>query len=193
MSQHQCGTAGCSNGAEATFEGRPFCPIHFYNIASERFAQHRARLSEGDPAGSDRMNILHFVSELISVTTILVASAKSLGQEQRDQFLQLSMSAAELYKRVQREPRIARNLPIVISRKTDSTGRQELTNTLDVSRRGACIATKAVWKAGEQMWVQKPPAFLRALARVAWVKKTSPLQSLLGLEILDCEDFWKLQ
>jgi len=192
MSKQQCGTAGCSNGAEATFEGQPFCPVHFYNIASERFAQHRARLSQGDPAGADRMNILHFVSELISVTTILVASAKSLGQEQRDQFLQLSMSAAELYKRVQREPRITRNLPILISRKTDSSGKQELTYTVDVSRRGACIATKAVWKAGEQMWVQKPQASSRALARVAWVKKGSSSPFLLGLEILDCEDFWNL-
>jgi len=191
MDKRQCGTAGCPNGAEATFEGQPFCPIHFYNVASERFVQYCARLSEGDPGGADRTKILYFVSELISVTTILVASAKSLGQEQRDQFLELSLSAAELYKRVQREPRIARNIPILISRKTDPSGKQELTNTVDVSRRGACIATYGVWKAGEQMWVQRPQAPLRALARVAWVKKTAAFQFRIGLEILDCEDFWK--
>jgi len=192
MGKDQCGKAGCSNDAEVKFDGHPFCPVHFYDFASELFTQYRARLSEGDPAGADRTKILHFVSELISVTTILVASAKSLRQEQRDQFLKLSLDAAEFYKRVQRDPRIARRLPILISRKTDSAGSQELTHTVDVSRGGACVATTGAWKTGEQIWLQKPQGSLRALARIAWVKKNAPFQFLIGLEILDSENFWNL-
>jgi len=191
MGSRPCGSPGCSNGAEATFDGHSLCPIHFYTVASQRFEVYRARLAEGDPVGADRTKILYFVSELISATTILVASVKSLVPEQRDQFMQLSLSAAELYKRVQRDPRIARNMPILISPSTGSAGKQELTNTVDVSKRGACIATYGLWKADEKIWLQRPQSSLRVLARVAWVRKSSLTQSLIGLEILDCEDFWK--
>ena len=34
---------------------------------------------------------------------------------------------------------------------------------------------------------------LRAHAWVIWVKKTEPSQFLIGIKILDCEDFWKLE
>ena len=85
-----------------------------------------------------------------------VASAKFLGPGQRDQFLELSLSAAELYKRVQRNPRVARNIPILIDRETDSAGNQELANTVNVSKRGACLATSGLWGTGEKIWIAKP-------------------------------------
>src|SRR6266481_1994197 len=190
MGEVTCGWAGCSNGAEARVDGRALCRNHFYDIAARRLEEHRARLCQGDPVGADRTRIRNFVSELLSETTILVASAKFLGQEQRDKYLELSLSAMELYKRVQRDPRVSRNIPILIYRETDSDGRQELTNTVNVSKRGACIATSGLWVTGEKIWVQKPGNEMRPVARVAWVKKGEPFQFLMGLDILDCEDFW---
>jgi hypothetical protein len=41
--------------------------------------------------------------------------------------------------------------------------------------------------------MEKPVNHLRALARVAWVKKSELSQYVMGLEILDCEDFWRLE
>jgi len=191
MGQNQCGWAGCSNDAEATLDRRPLCRIHFYEIASKRIAEHRDRLSKGDPVGANRAKMLGFVSELIGETTTLVVSAKLLGQEQRDKYLQLSLSTAELYKLIQRDPRVARNVSILISGGNDSDGTQELTKTVNVSKREACIATMGVRKPGELICIQKPQSTLRALARVAWVKQTEQSQFLIGLEILDCLDFWK--
>jgi len=193
MHKHSCGWAGCSNHAEARLDRRPLCQVHFYDIASKRVGEYRARLSKGDPAGADRTRILSFVSEVISETTTLVASATFLGQEQREKYLELSLSTAKLYKRVQRHPRISRNMPILISHEADSAARQELTNTINVSKQGACIATKGKWKTGEKIWVQRPRSALRALAWVTWVKETEPSQFLIGIEILDCEDLWKLE
>lgn len=146
-----------------------------------------------EPAGADSIAIPKFLSEVISQTTTLVASAKFLGPGQRDQFLEPSLSAAELYKRVQRNPRVARNMSILIYRETDSAGNQELTNTVNVSKRGAGIATSGPWETGEKVWIEKPGNQIRALARVVWVKKSAPSQFLMGLEVLDCEDFWGLE
>ena len=193
MSEVTCGWAGCSSNSEAQLDGRPLCRSHFYDIAARRLEEYRERLQRLDPAGADRVAILEFLSEVISRTTTLVATAKFLRPSQRDQFLELSLSAVELYKRVQRNPRMPRNMPILVYRETDSAGRQELTNTVDVSKRGACIATTRLWDTGEKIWIQKPADQQRTIARVAWVKKGEPSQFLMGLEVLDCEDFWGLQ
>lgn len=192
MDKHPCGWAGCSNDAEVRLDRRPLCQVHFYDLASQRLEEYRARLCDGDPADTNRTTILNFVSEVISATTILIASVKSLGQEQREKYMELSLSAAKLYYQVQSHQRISCNMPILINHETDSTGRQELTNTINVSKRGASIATKGMWKNGEKIWVQRPQSPLRALAWVVWVKETEPSQFLMGIEILDCEDFWKL-
>ena len=173
-------------------DDRPLCRDHFYQMATKRLVEHRERLQQTSPEGTERIAISRFLTELISQTTTLVATAKFLGPWQRDQYLELSLSAAELYKRVQRNPRIARNMPVLIYRE-DSNTRKELTNTINVSRDGACVATSGSWATGEQMWIEKPRNQLRAHARVAWVKKHELFQFLMGLEILDCEDFWGLE
>ncbi len=192
MGEAACGWSGCSSKPEATLDGHRLCRNHFYDRAAKRLEEHRARLRRIGPCRADRTATLKFLSELISQTTALVASAKFLDPGQRDQFLKLSLSAAELYKRVQRNARMRRNMPILVNRETDSTGTQELTNTVDVSKRGACIATSWLWEIGEKIWIEKPGSQLRTLARVAWVKKGEPSQFLMGLDILDCEDFWGL-
>jgi len=193
MGEVTCGWPACSSKPEATLDGRGFCRIHFYDKAAKSLDEYRARLQQIEPAGTDRTAILKFLSELISKTTTLVAGAELLNPQQQDQFLTLSKSAAELYKRVLRHARIRRNMPILVYRETDSTGKQELTNTVDISKQGGCVATSGMWKTGEKIWIEKPGNQLRTLARVAWVKKVELSQFLMGFNILDCEDFWGLE
>lgn len=193
MGDASCGWSGCNNSAEMTLDGRPLCRNHFYDIAARRLEEHRARLQSIEPAGADRTAMTNSLSEIITQTTMLVASAKFLGPGQRDQFLEVSSSAVELYKRVQRNPRVLRNMPILICREADSAESQELTNTINVSKRGACIETNKLWETGEKVWIQKPGNQLRALARVTWVKKNGLFQFLMGFEFLKFEDFWGLE
>jgi hypothetical protein len=84
-------------------------------------------------------------------------------------------------------------MPILAYRETDSAGRRELTNTINVSKRGACIATSRLRETGERIWIEKPGNHRRTLVRVAWVMKNAPSEFLMGLEILDYEDFWNLE
>jgi hypothetical protein len=193
MGEVACGWAGCGSGSEATLDGRPLCRNHFHDMAARRLEEDRASLQRMEPAGPARSAILKFLSEVVNQTTSLVARAKFLGPSQRDQFLELSLSAVELYKRVQRNPRTPCNMPILIYRGTDDAGGQELTNTVDVSKRGACIRTSRKWEIGEKISIEKPGNQVRTLARVAWVKKGEPTDFLIGLDILGCEDFWGLQ
>jgi hypothetical protein len=187
-----CGSLGCSNFAEATLDAVSLCRNHFYDRAVKRIEEYRGRLQTIEASGA-RNEVPEFLSQIIAQTTLLVTNAKLLGPGQRDQFLELSLSAMQLFKRAQRPPRMPRNMPVLLGRETDSIGAPELTNTVDVSKRGACVATVGSWAIGDKAWIQKPVTELKAHARIAWSKKTGFSQFLVGLEILDAEDFWKLE
>ncbi len=187
-----CGSLGCSNFAEATLDELSLCWNHFYDRAMKRIEEYRGRLQTLEAAGGG-LEVPEFLSQIIAQTTMLVTNAKFLGPGQRDQFLDLSLAAMQLFKRAQRAPRLARNMPVLLGREADSVGAPELTNTVDVSKRGACVATVGSWVIGDKAWIQKPVADLKALARIAWSKKMGLSQFLVGLDILDAEDFWKLE
>ncbi len=42
-------------------------------------------------------------------------------------------------------------MPILVYRETDPTERQELTNVVNISKQGACIATSGLWETGEKI------------------------------------------
>ena len=187
-----CGSLGCSNFAEATLDELSLCRNHFYDRAMKRIEEYRGRLQTLEAAGGS-LEVPEFLSQIIAQTTMLVTTAKFLGPGQRDQFLDLSLAAMQLFKRAQRAPRLARNMPVLLGREADSVGAPELTDTVDVSKRGACVATVGSWVIGDKAWIQMPVSELKALARIAWSKKLGFSQFLVGLDILDAEDFWKLE
>jgi len=187
-----CGWTGCNKEAEATLDGRGLCRFHFHTVATKQLEDHRRSMQRITYSEGDRLAVCKLLSEVVSQATALVTKTKLLAPVEREQFLQLSLAATELFKRVQREPRIPRNMPVLIYREGDSARDQELTNTINVSKRGACVLTKRQWRPGEKIWIQKPTNQQKALAQVAWAKATELAQFVIGLEILESEDFWGL-
>jgi hypothetical protein len=175
---------------ETSLRGRPACREHFYEFATKELREYQRDLAVLPEA--QQLTVPGFLSEVISQTTLLVSHSKFLSDVQRDQFLQLSFSAIELYKRVRRSPRIARIIQVDLFR--DSQGRQshEITKTVDVSRKGACVVTKNSWGAGEEFLITSLQARKSARARVAWFSNARLSEGRLGLEILDVDDFWEL-
>ena len=99
VGKDECGWAGCSHVPEATLDTLPWCRTHFYSIAAKRLSKYRAHFSKMDTTGTEENVIRKFLSEVIAQTTALLASAKFLAPSQREQFLELSMSAAEFSQR----------------------------------------------------------------------------------------------
>jgi len=191
MVEGLCAWPGCESAAEATLDGRLWCRTHFLDTAAKRFKEYDARLHQGEPTQAERDAITKFLLELMRQAPTLIASAKSLTAAQRERILAVSFSATELYKQAQREPREPRNLPILIYREEEAEGRREPALALNVSKLGACIATTGASKAGETIWLQWPQNTQRAFARIVWSKRIAASQYLIGIEILDCENFWE--
>ena len=191
--ESRCGWSACSNSAEARLEGRQLCRDHFYELAKRRVEEHRERMQKAAPEGKERIAVSQLLTDLISQATTLVATAKLLSPWQRDQFFELSLSAAELYKRVQRNLRVARNVPVLLHAEANSHRDPELTNTVDVSKRGACVETRRSWEVGTKLRLETLGNHRQALGKVAWVRKNGLSEFLMGIELLDGEDFWGLE
>ena len=192
-SDSKCVWAACGKAAEATLSRRPLCRLHFYEIASQRLAECSGRFAETLANEGERAAALAFLSEIITQTTNLAASAKYLSASQRDQFLELSMSAMDVSKRIQRFPRTEVQILLALYRSGDPTRVCESTRTINISKRGACVETRIPWDVGENVWIEDSKLGRRALARTAWVTKDGATSGAMGVEILDWEDFWDLE
>jgi hypothetical protein len=188
-----CGWIGCKSASEAALEARPLCRKHFYDIASRRLADYHERFAGADPVGRDRVAASAFLSELIGQAGTLVTGAKQLTAKERDNFLALSTDAVEMYKRVQRNPRIPLRVPVRVYRAPGQKGKFELTATVNVSKVGACITVREPVAVGARLWLQRTENAASASGFVTWTKESPASQYLIGFEILDHEDFWDLK
>ena len=104
--QGLCGWMGCRNDAETTLNARPLCRLHFYEVGTKRLEDYQSLFRIADPQGAERTNVATFLSEMIGQTTRLVTGAKIMDPIEREMYLTLSRNAAEMFKRVQRSPRM---------------------------------------------------------------------------------------
>jgi hypothetical protein len=193
MEKKSCGSAGCQNPSEVLLDGRPLCRNHFYEIAAKRLEDIRLHFVEGGPSLARNSSEARFLSELIGAATGLVATARYLSELHRDKYLELSLSALELYNRLQRHPRFAKEIVVILRRTPDPGARKEFTKTLNVSKKGGCIETGSVWNVSDDVWIERADNRQQARARIVWVKHKPSSRYLLGVEILDCQDFWRLE
>jgi hypothetical protein len=158
-------------------------------MACDRLAEYRTRLLAITATESERAASLTVLSEVITQTKKFLASATFLDESRRDQFHELSLSAIDLSKRIQ-HPRQRAEVPIELYRASDPRRLCESTKTMNISKRGACIAIKISWGVGETIWIENREMGRKALARTVWVSKTEGASGVMGIQILDWEDFW---
>jgi hypothetical protein len=83
------------------------------------------------------------------------------------------------------------SIPVRLS--CDEPGRawKEETATRLLSRHGALIACKHSVKAGETLFVERLDTARQARVPVAWHRPKTSGALEVGIEFVDCEDFWE--
>ena len=69
-------------------------------------------------------------------------------------------------------------------------GWSEETITQDVSLHGACMECSIPIGKGETMSIERMDIGRRAQAKVRWQKRRVDGSQLVGVEVIDCADFW---
>jgi hypothetical protein len=188
----RCAWVGCSQPPTASLEKRTFCAEHFLEAAHQRVDSIEKSVNEQTGARDVSSEIQSVLSEMVSQIPSVVASTRRLKPEVRDKFMSLSETAARLYMQARRPPRFDRSISCRVRISLASSEAPEKCSTLNVSQRGASVETTHAFQSQQIVTLQREDTGMRASAKVVWVKKKSAKTFMVGLEIMDHDDFWGL-
>jgi hypothetical protein len=188
----RCAWVGCSQPPIASLEKRSLCAEHFLEMAVSRIDSIEASVNDQSGARDVHSDVQSVLAEMMSQIPTVVTGTRRLKPELRDRFMSLSETALKLYKAARRPPRFDRSVTCQVRLSVLSSEVPLRCSTLNVSQRGASVETTHPFQKDQVVALQREDTGKRANAKVVWVKKRQPKGFMVGLEILDQEDFWGL-
>jgi len=188
----RCAWVGCSQPPIASLEKRALCAEHFLEMAVSRIDSIEASVNDQSSARDVRSDVQSVLAEMMSQIPTVVTGTRRLKPELRDKFMALSETALKLYKAARRPPRFDRSVTCQVRLSVLSSEVPLRCSTLNVSQRGASVETTHPFQKDQVIALQREDTGKRANAKVVWVNKRQPTGFMVGLEILDQDDFWGL-
>ncbi len=188
----QCSVPGCEQIAAASLHARPLCRKHFISTCRAELEAYDLRLKENRLGDVSPESAWRFVQECMRQADHIDQTAEDLDEFERDRLLDLLLGAAELGRHLRRSPRRVASIPIrVCSEKSDRPWEEE-TQTRVISRYGALVKCQHAVEADERIRVVRADNGRQAHARVAWHQRKGEGPPDVGIEFLDCDNFWEL-
>jgi hypothetical protein len=119
-------------------------------------------------------------------------SARDLDDLDRERLIDLIFLTAELGGHLRRSPRTVSSIAIQACSEKPGQGWVEKTETRLISRYGALVKSQGSPEIGETLRVVRLDNGRKAVARVAWQVRKKRGQSEIGIEFLNCDNFWEL-
>jgi c-di-GMP-binding flagellar brake protein YcgR len=130
------------------------------------------------------------LTEITDQVTNFALSSKDLNGMEQAQLLDILMCVASVTKGVRRSPRKRVSIPLKLHYQVLDQNWTEETTTLEVSSRGASIECPIPIPVGELVAVQRLDTSRQARGKVKWLRRNADGSHVLGIEFMDCEDFW---
>ena len=184
----RCSVPGCEQPATATLEKRTLCRTHFISICYERMETHSARLKE-QPLPEE---IRTFLDECTPQIADLAKNARNLDDSERARLLEILLSAYNLSRHLRRSPRRKVIIPVRLRCEKPGQTWEERTETRMLSRYGALVDCQHPVEVGDTLLVERVDNARQVRARVAWQRRKWAGRLEIGLEFLDCDNFWEL-
>lgn len=188
----QCNWTGCERASGTKLAERALCPEHFMEYSHRRVATIQEMFTNSSEERVLSLEVQSFLSQVISQAAKLATETRFLAPSQRDNLIELSTTAAEIYKRIQ-AARTVRRVCCLVQSGVVSTEILEKCFTVNISQRGACIEIRHALRMAQAITLERVDTKDRARGRVAWISQTGPERFIVGVEILDAEDFWGLR
>jgi hypothetical protein len=189
--QH-CRTQGCAQTAEATIDGEVFCREHFIShcyVQLERFdemqKQHRLSISDAE-------SVRRFINESSRQADEIEHTARDLENLDRARLLHIILWANEVGSCLRRSPRKVASIPVRLSCDKIGSAWEEETQTVSLSRHGASLRCGHSAKPGEPIQLIRLDTGQRVVGQVAWRRSAESNDIRIGVEFVDCDNFWGL-
>jgi hypothetical protein len=188
----QCGVTNCDKVAGAELEGEALCRGHFISVCYaqlERYDEmqkaHRLSVPEAE-------SVRRFINQCSRQADEMEHTAIDLDNLDRARLLHIILWANELGRHLRRSPRKAASIPVRLCCDKLGSAWQEETQTLLLSRHGASLRCGHTAKPGEPVQLVRLDTGQEVQARVAWQRPAESDGIRIGVEFVDCDNFWGL-
>jgi hypothetical protein len=187
---HQCAVPACGQPSRSSLEGQDLCRGHFISRCHSQIEACTDQLTEKPHRNPLAVNVvMKTLSEIADQTTTgLIAG--DLNTVEHKTLFDILLSVANLMKRLRRGPRKRASVPLRLQFEVPGHNWIDETTTLEVSVHGALIECRIPVAGGEVVTVERLDIGRLAKAKVKWVTPKADGSQMLGIELLDCEDFW---
>jgi hypothetical protein len=189
----QCSVKGCSRPGVAVIESHSFCREHFVSTCYERLETSTQRLRESRAEDASDESLRQFVADCVRKTTDIAQQTEDLDNLERARLLDVLLWASEVAIRLRRSRRRAATFPILLRCDKPGFSWEEEAETSRISRHGALVESKHGAEIGDSLLVRRRDTGKRALARVVWRQQRGAEHVEIGIEFLDCDNFWDLE
>jgi hypothetical protein len=188
----QCSVAGCGQAVAATLEGEAICGSHFISACYARLEKYDTLRKEHRLGAADAESARRFINQCSRQADEIEHGTKYLDNLDRARLLHLILWANELGRHLRRSPRKAASVSVRL--RCDKLGNawEEETQTLLLSRYGASLRCRHSAKPGEAVQLVRLDTGQAVHARVAWQRLEEREGARIGIEFVDCENFWGL-
>jgi len=187
-----CAKTSCEKVAVSSLGGEALCLSHFIDICYMRLERYESlRKQTGlSVVGAEAMR--RFIHECSRQADELEHTATDLDNLDRAKLLHIILTASELGRFLRRSPRKAASIPVRLSCEKLGGAWAEDSKTVLLSRYGASVQCTHPAKLGESLQVIRFDTGQKAEARVAWQRPWENESVRIGVEFVNCDNFWGL-
>jgi hypothetical protein len=187
-----CSFAGCDQAVVSSLEGEELCREHFIS-ACYTLLDRYAEIQKGHRmSGSDTESMRRFVRECVRQADEIEHGAKDLEKLERALLLHIIEEATDLGRHLRRSPRKTAAVAVRLCSDNPGASWEEDTETVLLSRYGASLRCSRPADPRESLQIVRLDTGQEAHARVAWQLPAGSEGSRIGVEFVDCDNFWGL-
>jgi hypothetical protein len=191
LSSTLCAIASCGCSGCVSLEGQDLCRAHFISSCYQRLEECSGQLDKNEHwkalSGEPLIDLL---VEIVDEAAALGLMAKDLDGLEQAQLLDILFTAGHMMKDLRRSSRKFVSIPLKLCYEVTGHNWTEETTTQELSLHGASMECRIPIAKGELMTVERTDIHRRTQARVRWHKRRINGSQMIGIELLDCTDFW---
>jgi hypothetical protein len=188
----QCTIAGCAQAGPATLEGANLCVAHFISACYTRLEQYDKMQKEHTLGVIEAEAARRFINQCSRQADEIEHHSKGLDNLDRARLLHIILWANEMGRYLRRSPRKAASIAVRLSCDKLGNAWEEETQTVLLSQHGAALQCSRPTKPGEALRLERLDTGQKVNARVAWHRSSESAGVRIGIEFVDCENFWGL-
>jgi hypothetical protein len=187
-----CTALNCQQPAITELAGRALCREHFITGCYEQIEHYQRQVHEHAFREAMTGNLRDFLLCCSREAIDLAQRLDDLENLERARLLDILMRAAELARYLRRSPR--REVVIPLQLRCEKLGHawEEDVQTRVLSRHGALLYCRHEVETGDTLLVVRRDTARQTRARVAWCQRRPGDEYEIGIELLNCDNFWDL-